>query len=405
MSEVPVSLSQGSEQPEAASEPMLKTRRKSKLFRRAAAGIIGLFLAITPQACVSEGKIVSSKTTAISSSASLENKKSSSENDVQFPEFESINQHQRAIVLLAKERGTKPNLSTEQEREIFKKVANFYKEQSYGKMDLQFNIVDWHDFPGSMEPPAPKDESRALELTSLFNSELESLNSKGGLPEGLSLAGYQTRIYVMDQGQRSTIQGWGQHATLYNRVWINQGQYSGREEGVAHEFGHALGLGHVLSLGHREPDNFTNNIDISSGAGGNTVMGSGYEDGFSGPQRLQLEWIDRSQVITLTQSADVELTSIDNPTGDKLLRIPKRDTGEYYYVDYKTYPNFDPTLRFYIWDEKSTDLKEIGAPTNQGTYTSDGGQFYDKINGIGIKQVSHSSHGVGLSVTFGNPAK
>ncbi len=314
--------------------------------------------------------------------------------DLSIPEYPRIEHAQNVLAILAHDNDAAESIGVDKEKEILENVSDFFAKSSYGKLKYDFQVVDWQKFEEDLDFNKPE------EASILIDARLHELEDKNELPYDLST--FQTRLYVVDHSNTLPISGHGVKREPYNKACVYLDEYKDGLGGTVHEMGHTLGLGHVDGYGCKHDNDYTNDCRTTS-AGGRSVMGGDYESDIAGPQKLALGWIGAEQVETVTKDTEeVKLTPLEKEDpGKKLLRIQKKDTGDYYYIEYSVpdRPNEDPTLNFYIWDQKKeSNLKQFAAT---GSYFSkDGSQFYDKINGIKVTQMKHDNGEVTVSVSF-----
>lgn len=312
--------------------------------------------------------------------------------NLSIPEYPRLPQDQKVLAVLARDSNARESIDIDKENLILERVSIFFKKSSYGKLNYEFQTVNWQLFEEDLDF---KDPNRTWEV---IDKRLDLLNEKQELPSDLST--YQTRLYVLDQSDTIAISGHGRAKEPYNQAMIYLDDNKDGEGGTIHELGHTLGLGHVDGYGCKHPNDYTNDCNVIS-AGGNSVMGSDYKNDIAGPQKLALGWIEPDQVKTVTEDTpEVKLNLLQHEDeGTKLLRIKKTDTGEYYYIEYAN-SNKSLTLNYYIWDqEKGSNLKRF-APAIGSYYSKDGSEFYDKINGIRVTQLAHDDGEVVVSVNF-----
>ncbi|OGK14183.1 hypothetical protein A3A93_05195 [Candidatus Roizmanbacteria bacterium RIFCSPLOWO2_01_FULL_38_12] len=290
-------------------------------------------------------------------------------------------------------------------------ASAFFREVSYGQTTLSGDVFGIHTL--SADPTS----CDWLTYTELANNAVET--------DGNDLSQYDKRIYLWPHLSTCSDNAW---ADLNgSSAWLN-GTSARFRNIVVHELGHTFGLHHATSIncGIKAIDDYAN---CNTAEYGNLIdtMGASLDTNghtnvfhFSSAYKTLLGWIPSSKVQTITSSGEYLLSQVEAevPAGSiQTLRIKKKDTDEYYYVEYRQRHGFDEGLPesitggadIIIADEIYTIRTKLvdANPQTQGNFwdasLTDGSEFHDYRNGIIIKQLSHSASSVNLFVTITYP--
>lgn len=202
---------------------------------------------------------------------------------------------------------------------------------------------------------------------------------------GVNLSLYQHRVYVLPHYSKLPNCGWAGLGNLgcgtYCRTWIAL-----PTDGTvyAHE------LGHNVSMHHASTD-LDNNGTIDAEYGDQTdLMGSTAWTQFNAPHRVQMGWYGAypSQVLSVTASGSFDLypLEIDPSTGvgAQVIKFPKLDTNETYYIAYRkplgSYPGksaYSNRLTIHRYSSGAVQTKLV-------RYLIAGETFSDATNGISV---------------------
>jgi hypothetical protein len=285
-------------------------------------------------------------------------------------------------------------------------VANFYTEQSYGKIHFTFEVTNWLTLNTTS--------------TSCEFFDWRTLGKAAAKAAGKDPDQYNHVVFFFPRNGtcpfagRSTIPG--------SDSWINGGNYV---QIFSHELGHNLGLHHASTLPCK-----TKAIDVPSqctenqyGDHTDTMGGASFARHFNAVHKVQAQFMTSANVRTVSTPGKYTIHKNEVLSSTtQALRIFKKDTNEYYYVDYRQSVGFDASPRplpigitsgaeIVVWDESAgTKTKKIDTTppltdTEESNFDdaslSDGKNFTDPINGIVITQISHTPDTVTVYVNVG----
>ena len=201
---------------------------------------------------------------------------------------------------------------------------------------------------------------------------------------------------------------------------------------LRHELGHNLSLGHAhsLSCGTKAIDRadlcaINSYGDIFSLMGSPTA-GRYHHHAF---HKLSLGWINPERVTEIAQDSTVSLLplELESASGTQIIKIPKPDTDQYYYLEYRQPVGSDQSLPSeavsgatvrvgfygtstippYTYEVPESYLIDT-TPGSPGGFSdsplTDGASFVDEVNNITITQNSHNSSSVNLTIAFSLPS-
>ncbi len=287
-------------------------------------------------------------------------------------------------------------------------VNNFYKENSYNKIDFSVDVAGYFTIPYKNFDCNSKYDEWAYSAEAIAFSK------------GIDISKYNRHVFVF-AGRDCDFSGLGSVGGNPSKAWITG---TSDESVFAHELGHNLGLSHANSL-DCDGESVKESIwDCHSEEYGDPtdVMG-GYYYSFNAPHKDEVGWLDSSQITTVNNNSTVTLTPLEqNTPGLKAVKIPIPNSDEYYYLSFRQRFGFDSTLdsRFvnganiHIWKKMNQVYDNYTEQPNlidtfPNSYPSefndvldsaliDGKTFTDPYNGISVKQISHSLSGVSLEI-------
>jgi len=163
-------------------------------------------------------------------------------------------------------------------------------------------------------------------------------------------------------------------------------------DAFAHELGHNLGLRHAGTVGNEYADR-------SDFMGYATLM----LRQVNAPHKVEMGWITPSQVIDVTASGVFDLAPLElDPTSaggrPQVLRIPKRDTNENWFLSYRQPIGYDVSLNSAYTQGASLHHHSGSGPTTLWGMFSDGHVWHDNVNLIVVTQLAHDADGVTVQV-------
>ena len=173
---------------------------------------------------------------------------------------------------------------------------------------------------------------------------------------------------------------------------------------IAHEFGHSLGMNHAQT-----PENEYGDVSDIMGYTGVGLRG------LNGPHKVQMNWMEPSQAVTLSGEGRVTVAALNQSAGHaggpQVYRIPRND-GSSLYLSYRQPLGFDQGAGADSFKGVSIHSWKGGsAPTILVSMLKNGQTFFDPRSGATIKQNSFDTSGVylGASIagvtTIGAPVK
>lgn len=284
----------------------------------------------------------------------------------------------------------------------YNSVNAYFKEASGGRLSISGEVIDWRSQGVNFgSDPCIKPTA------SLTNALLLGNNTP------LNFDQYIFISPKMDcQTEAGSLAG---RADTINAIWMNG---VNDVQIYVHELGHNIGINHAADLrcGSNSIDSYDNcNIyeygDYLDSMGNYNKISPHYNS----PHKLSLGWIGANQIIDVNESGTYTISPLEENGQSLAIRIPKKDTGEDYFLEYRQPIGFDSSLPnnpyngavLHItsasnsntpWDPAWTKLVH----PNNNSSLSDGASFFDKQNGITITQVSHDPGKVTLDIRFGD---
>ncbi len=289
-----------------------------------------------------------------------------------------------------------------------KSVKNYYRKNSD-------NLIDYTGtYLGSFTVTPPTTDCSYNMWSDLADQQVQA--------KGISLNSYDNIVYVMDISCSNaagigTIGGKPARSWVHSNIGISTSVY-------AHEIGHNLGIHHAnrFFCGNKQMDveELCKSYEYGDAS---DVMGFGYLE-FNAPHKEAMGWVPQNTIKRITEAGTYTISSLESSSSanQKVLKIDKSDTSKYYRSSY--YISYRQPLGLFDKDLPplfttgasihfaSTDIadqtEQITAdpnaiinvePYNQATLL-DNMSFIDQINGIQIKQLSHTASTVTVQVSF-----
>ena len=258
-------------------------------------------------------------------------------------------------------------------------VAALYRDNSRGQLSLSGEVV------GTFNLTARSTDSCDL-------SGWAQQADAAATASGVDVSQYGHRVYVMPDNS-CVATGYATMGGSPARAWV----FSCDVQGVyAHEVGHTLGMDHASDPSSEFGD-WTDPMGMST-----TQV-----RGLNAPHRHQLGWLAADRLVTVTQTGyyDVAPLAIDpsTATAPQVIRIQKPDTGEYYYLSYRTASGFDQSISGWYHGRLSVHrYKGDGSPSRTSLLAglTDGQTYVDQTNGITLTMISHAVTHATVRVEF-----
>lgn len=213
---------------------------------------------------------------------------------------------------------------------------------------------------------------------------------------GVDVASYPRRVYVMP---RNSCPGAGLGtvgSVESSRAWI----FDCATRGVyAHELGHNLGMDHAA----------TPSQEYGDGTDPMTVA-SWMLPGVNAPHRHALGWLDAQDAPLVTAGGQYQVAPMGadplTAGAPRVLMLPKADTGERYYLSYRTPLGYDRYVdATYHYQLSVHQYRGDGsvAKTYLLAGLADGRTFSDPVNGITVTLTGHDSNRAYVRVDFASP--
>lgn len=327
-------------------------------------------------------------------------------------------------------------------------VAKYYDSISFGKIKITGKVFD----PVKINWSASELCKRSDFLFYALRYPTEDADKKVEA-RGESLDGYQHRAYIFPRlgptpintasnpctfVAQATIGNQTSPSRNFSRMMVNghyfQVSLISRTTALIHEMGHNLGLGHAdtISCGNKSIDFYGTCTDGEYGDHSD-IMGFQYHyfPQTGGHNKYKLGFIPDSnlKIVNSIGTTQVDLyTSSKASTNTQLIRIPRRNIGDAYFIDFRQPVGFDknlpasvtngamikvgPTNKFPV---RNNTFKTFLVDTNPGgnpasaltlgwfddAALKNGEELYDQQNNIRIKQIAKDSNKVTLAITIG----
>lgn len=262
-------------------------------------------------------------------------------------------------------------------------VDDMYRETSHGALSLS----------GEVRGPYSLGQSRnACD----FNAWADYLDDAAS-NEGVNLSAYSRRVYVMPRNGCSA-SGIGTVGGNPSRAWIFRCDIP---DVYAHELGHNFGLHHAAT-----PDSEYGDYTDVMGLARNHLRQ------VNAPHKEQMGWLPPSQILTVRQPGVYDIAPLELDAAaaiaPQVLKIPRPDTGEYYYLSYRRAIGFDANMNESLYLDRVSVHQHPGDGTATKTQLlalpADGESFVDNGNGVTATTLSHNDEYVTVDVSFDGAA-
>lgn len=286
-------------------------------------------------------------------------------------------------------------------------VNSFYKENSFQKVSFSGDVMGWYTI--NIGAPKTTDECGSSIFDYIAATDTLVQN------QGISFANYAKRLYVFPP---VPCPFGGMVDGLGNPVAVSIGKDLNT---FKHELGHTLGMNHAAAFNCGSIVNVSE-CPLNEYGDGFDVMGSGALYHFNVPHKIEEGWIPNVNIKTVLTDGTYKIYPLENTTGNlQAIRIPKMDAlgavnnniyRESYYISYRQPIGMDASLpkeavggaMIHLWGTipklltKLIDTSPLGEDSNVAL--QDGKEFYDPVNEIRIRQISHNSQYVTVAVSF-----
>lgn len=299
-------------------------------------------------------------------------------------------------------------------------LSSYYKETSYGKMNLSGEVYGWYTINNSLSEKSDKVEDCNLDKWAELSDNHPDLLKKLEEEKISSINDFDIIIYVFpDQDTCSDIaengvkHRWdGSYTYNGKRIWVNG--TSTNPQTIIHEVGHYLGLPHAKAL-----DCGANTIDtpdrckiIEYGDYFDAMGNKNFGD-FNAYFKNQLGWL--SKTTTISKSTDLYISPLEDEESNEennfsMVILPKKDPPDtYYYLEYRLPIRYDSAALLSNGNESGGVIIHTTSPDNpkatailnldtkeiisfgRGMVMKDDFEFRDDANQITVKQLSHNS--------------
>ncbi|MBI4226606.1 hypothetical protein HY612_05845 [Candidatus Roizmanbacteria bacterium] len=271
-------------------------------------------------------------------------------------------------------------------------VNGFFVENSKGKTSLKGEIYDYVRISA--------DNKDCQDRGYINWGDLALIELK---KQKKSISPAATKIFIF--AKTDCFQGKeGTHIASNNTIYVYRNQY---ELGVnIHELGHSYGLGHSNYYDCGDAS-YLSNCLVKEYADWYDTMGwnFGY---FNIPHITKLNWLDPGDVTSVFSKGFYTVKGISSFNLQRGLAVYK-DNNLHYYIEYRT-PNgydsltspsaFDGVL-IHTSDQTATNIIDPNPLSDAvDERLTDGAIFYDKVNNITIRQVSHNANSAQVEILY-----
>lgn len=299
-------------------------------------------------------------------------------------------------------------------------IKNYMLENSLGGIHMNVTIV-----PETFTLTYPYISNQVCDMMG-WADQTDSMAKKAGIVFPSNVI----KVYVFDNspcgcsGAATIALGNGAMATTPTRVWINGFQ---PKSVWNHEFGHTVGAEHSGSItcGTIALDPTYATCTVNAYGDKYDVMAlannTSSVNHMNAYHKNEIGIFDSTTIQSVTTSGTYTISPLETESlGTKALKIAKPNTDDYYWIDFRKAFGFDTNLplaytagaSLFIEDHDPLNrLNLFGSPSLRIDMTPgdntlsnapfvDGQVFNDTVNGISIKQVSHTVDSVTMEVNF-----
>lgn len=326
----------------------------------------------------------------------------------------------------------KPNVSLDQLKQLLfgeeNSVRSYFKENSYNQLDIIGDVYGW------IKLPYEKSSCNFLDWYNFVDTQVKAAGIKHGDYDAIlyQFGNHDYNRTCKDSNASISTTG----ATTY-LIEPRKERISGIVHPTAlgvylHEIGHGLSanskiIGHAsfLDCGIKSIDVYSNCKVINYGDPYDVMGHTAWDKTFlfNAASRYKVGWFSENQAPLVSANSTYTLTVLErSDPGIKAIRIYKPDTKEYYFISYRQPVGFDKTLPTAITRGISIHIEGSlkHPPDFPGIYghtylidttpdtevtdnpaLGDNEVFYDHINKILIKQLSHDENSAKVEISFG----
>ncbi len=233
--------------------------------------------------------------------------------------------------------------------------AQFFQEQSYGRISFDGSVVGWLTLPRASDCEWPTfgdgGELDNMVLAAVPNigvyNRIIILSDHNCVNSGFSTIG-KDFIQLGNQEYHFSVAQIG-HLTTYDQpsVWGTQPfPWTNLDYLLSHEMGHSLGLYHANGLDCHESALYGENCENVEYGNLYDVMGvEGYSLHFSSFYKERLGWIKPSEILTVDRSGNYKINNLESLAGYKAAKLKVQGHNRYpFYLEARRPTGFNANL-------------------------------------------------------------